>query len=148
MISIGKKPTGENKDTVTNLIERKQCVIHIAHTEQASSVNETSRTLAHGESELEYVDLGLAEFEGFDLPRIKECRVAYACDLYDIQEVGNAPQSLVFAQIRSVFVNDEIVGKDAKGRAKIEADKLNPLARLGGSEFVENGRIFSVPRPK
>jgi hypothetical protein len=37
---------------------------------------ETSRTLPHGESELDRIGLRLTEFKGFPLPRLADCRVA------------------------------------------------------------------------
>ena len=51
-------------------------------------MTETARTLPLGESELARVDLELVPFDGFPLPRLKDCRVALACELYDTQEIG------------------------------------------------------------
>ncbi|WP_413700946.1 flavin reductase family protein [Psychromonas sp. KJ10-10] len=53
MLSVGKKPNGESKDTLTNIINNKNMVIHIASMNQAECVTQTVATLAHGESELE-----------------------------------------------------------------------------------------------
>ncbi len=80
MISVGKKPDGSFKDTRVNIEARGQFVVHIAHRELAPSVTESSRTLAHGESELDRLDLDLADFADFRLPRIAGCRVAMATD--------------------------------------------------------------------
>jgi flavin reductase (DIM6/NTAB) family NADH-FMN oxidoreductase RutF len=45
MLSMGKKPDGAFKDTGTNLIEGADCVIHIAHVNQAEVVTATASTL-------------------------------------------------------------------------------------------------------
>lgn len=148
MVSIGHKPTGEKKDTIVNLTDRKHCVVHIPHREQAAMVTETSRTLAHGESELANIDLALTEFEGFPLPRLKDCRLAYACELYEVKEIGNGPQTLLFLEIKSLFVDDQAVETDTKGRHKISAERIDPLARLGGTEYGTLGGIIDIPRPK
>lgn len=148
MFSAGHKPSSEKKDTVVNLAERKQCVIHIPHSEQAAAVTETSRTLEHGESELALVDLPLTEFEGFDLPRLRDCRLAFGCELYQIQEIGNGPQHLVFVEIKALYVSDEVATEDAKGRLKIDAQAVNPLARLGSTEYGVLGSTLDIPRPK
>ena len=147
-ISIGKKPDGSYKDTRVNIEERSHFVIHIAHRGLAQSMTETSRTLPHGESELERIGLSVTEFEGFPLPRLKDCRVALACELYEIQELGSTPQSLVFGKVRSIYVADGVVSTDDKGRLKVYADKVDPIGRLGASEYVTFGEILTIPRPK
>jgi flavin reductase (DIM6/NTAB) family NADH-FMN oxidoreductase RutF len=110
-------------------------------------MTETARTLPLGESELARVDLELVPFDGFPLPRLKDCRVALACELYDIQEIGAVPQSLVFGRIRQVFVADPAVTEDDKGRVRFDAACLDPLSRLGGSEYATFGGVIKVPRP-
>jgi len=147
-ISAGKKPDGSHKDTRVNIEERHHFVVHIAHRELAEPMTETSRTLPHGESELDLAQLKLTEFEGFPLPRLVDCRVALACELYEIQEIGPAPQSLVFGKVRSIYVDDNVVSTDEKGRLKVHADRVDPIGRLGASEYVTFGEILSIPRPK
>jgi flavin reductase (DIM6/NTAB) family NADH-FMN oxidoreductase RutF len=147
-ISAGKKPDGSHKDTRVNIEERRHFVVHIAHREMAEPMTETSRTLPHGESELDRIHLELTGFEGFSLPRLTDCRVALACELYEIQEIGPAQQSLVFGKVRSIYIDDAATGTDEKGRLKVHADKIDPIGRLGASEYVTFGDILSIPRPK
>jgi flavin reductase (DIM6/NTAB) family NADH-FMN oxidoreductase RutF len=148
LISAGKKPDGSLKDTRLNIEERKHFVVHIVHRELAEPMTLTSRTLPHGESELDWVNLKLAEFTGFSLPRLADCRIAMACELYEIKEVGSLPQSLIFGKVKSVYLDDSVWEEDAHGRLRIHADRVDPIGRLGGSEYVTFGRIISIPRPK
>lgn len=148
MFSAGKKPTGEIKDTVKNVIKTKQCVIHIASEQDADLVTATAATLEHGESEVTVNDIKLEELAGFDLPRIKTCHIAYGCELYEVQQMGSAPQSLVFVKVKTLYVNDAVIGLDAKQRLKIHADKVAPLARLGGEEYSGITAPFALTRPK
>ncbi len=148
MFSVGRKPTDNAfKDTRVNIEERRDFVVHIAHRELAGAMTETSRTLPHGESELANLGLELTELEGSRLPRLKDCHVALACELYDIKEIGAAPQSLVFGRIKGVYVSDDAVHHDDKNRLKIDGAKIDPLGRLGGSEYVTFGDILKIPRP-
>ncbi len=94
------------------------------------------------------MNLKLAEFTGFSLPRLADCRIAMACELYEIKEVGSLPQSLIFGKVKSVYLDDRVWEEDAKGRLKIHADRVDPIGRLGGSEYVTFGRILRIPRPK
>lgn len=148
MFSVGRKPTDNAfKDTRVNIEARKDFVVHIAHRELASAMTATSRTLPHGESELADLGLELAPMEGSRLPRLTDCHVAFACELYDIKEIGAAPQTLVFGLVKGVYVSDQATHLDDKGRLKIDAAALDPIGRLGGSEYVTFGDILKVPRP-
>jgi len=98
MLSVGKKPNGENKDTLTN---------------------QTAATLAHGESELSNTNLTTSNFESFSLPRLTQCDLAFGCELYEIKEIGDVPQSLIFVE-----------------------------ARLGGGEYASTSQPFTLQRPE
>ncbi len=148
LLSVGRKPDGAFKDTRTNIEARKHFVIHIAHRTLAPAMTETSRTLPHGESELARVGLGVTPIPGFALPRLTECRVAMACELYEIQEIGPAPQTLIFGLVKQLFVADGAIREDGKGRTKFDARVIDPIGRLGASEYTTFGDIITIPRPR
>ena len=147
MVSVGKKPDGSFKDTRVNIEQRNDFVIHIAHQGQLAALNETSATLPAGESELDRVDLQLAPIEGWSLPRIVGCPVALACSRHEIIEIGAVPQSLILGRVHAAYVDDAVVSRDAKGRTKLHAERINPLGRLGGGEYVSFGEILKADRP-
>ncbi|NQZ52250.1 MAG: flavin reductase family protein [Moritella sp.] len=148
MISVGKKPNGDNKDTLTNVLKNKKMVIHIAAEHQAEIVTQTAATLAHGESELANAGLTTSAFDDFPLPRLTQCDIAYGCELYEIKELGDIPQTLIFVEIKQLYINDTVVSQDAKERLNIAADKVKPLARLGGGEYASITAPFSIQRPE
>lgn len=148
MISVGRKPAeGVAKDTRVNIEARKHFVVHIAHRALAPAVTESSRPLPHGESELDHLGLDLAPFEGSPLPRVKDCHVALACELYDIKEIGAAPQSLIFGRVTAAWVADSVARYDEKNRLSFDGAAIDPIGRLGGSEYVTFGEVFKIPRP-
>lgn len=151
MFSIGKKlaadNTEDNKDTLKNIQSRKEFVVHIAHAELVNELNTSAANLAYGESELDSAGLNTASLEGFRLPRIAEAKIAFACSLYEIKEIGNKPMSLVFGEIRSAYICDSIVEQQGN-RHNINANDLNPLARLGGNDYTSINQAFTVDRPK
>jgi len=149
LISVGRKPKeGVAKDTRTNIEARKFFTVHIAHRELAAAMTETSRTLPHGESELDHVDLALTGFEGSPMPRLADCRIAMACELYEIQEIGPNRQSLIFGQVRRVYVADGVAATDDKGRLQVEAARVDPIGRLGASQYSTFGEVITIPRPQ
>lgn len=147
MVSVGKKPSGEMKDTTKNVLETEKLVIHIPSVGSENLVTLTSATLAHDESEVDVNKIELAEFTGFDLPRVAQCPIAFGCTLYEVQKIGDTPQSLIFAKIEKIYIDDSAVNL-VNDRLKIDAHAINPLARLGGNDFITLNKILSVPRPK
>ena len=148
VMSVGKKDAVEEKDTRVNIRERDNFVVHISSDRHIDKVNQTSASLAHGESEVDAANLDLMDFDGFALPRIKDCDIAMACKLYRIDEIGNVPQAVIYGEIISLYINDELIVPHEKGRLQVDATKLSPLSRLGGSQYAGIGDILSATRPK
>ena len=145
MLSLGRKPDGSEKDTRVNLAERGEFVVHIAHRELAEAVTATAATLPSGVSEVEKLGLETTSMPGSAVPRLSVCRVALACTHDVTHEIGR--QGVVFARVRHVHVDDAVMGEDAKGRPKVLADRLDPIARLGGGEYLTAGEVITVARP-
>lgn len=148
MVSVGKKPSdGRYKDTRVNIEARKQFVVHIGSKDQAQVMTESSRHLDHGQSELDQLDLNLVQEKGWPLPRVEGCPVALYCELREVIEMGDTPQSLVFGNIKQVFVDDRVASINDQGRFIFDARGIDPISRLGGSEYGTLGEILNVPRP-
>ena len=149
MFSVSKQQDGRDKDTRANIEARGEFVIHIAHREMANDVTQSSATLAPGESEVSAQGLDLAEFENFSLPRLRDVRIAYACKLDRVLEVGNNnQQGLIFGEVQYLYADDGVLGEDAKGRSIFAAEKIDPIGRLGGGEYTTFGDKFFIPRPQ
>lgn len=148
VFSVGDKSPGEGKDTKVNIADNPHFVVHIPSFRHAHAVTESSRSLPGTESELSHVKLTTTEFGDFPMPRLRDCAVAYGCSLHDIQPVKGAPQSLVFARVESIYIADDCAHVDENNRLRVDASKIDPLARLGGSEYGRLGDVFSVPRPR
>ena len=148
MLSVGKKPDGSDKDTRVNIEARRDFVVHIAHSDLLEDLNQSSATLDADISEVEQLGIATTAFEGSRLPRIEACRIAYACECYEIHEIGGAPQSIIYGKVNRIYVDDSITSTNDKGRLKIHADRLAPIARLGANEYMRFGEIISLSRPK
>ena len=147
MLSVGNKTEGVPKDTVLSVLKNPQMTIHIAHDSQFKEVTQTAASLEFGVSEIEHADLQLTEFEGFSLPRLKKCDIAFGCELYEVKEIGDAPQHLVFVEVKKLYISDRVSQLDDKGRINIDPQKVQPLARLGASLYAKQGEVFSQKRP-
>ena len=143
MMSIGKKRDGNAKDTWRNISERQHFVVHIPSVTDAEMVTLSAKPFEFGESEVTELGLEICWDDVHLLPRLANSKVAFYCQYYDMIEVGNTPQSLVLGEIKSVYLSDEIVSVDEK-KLIVSAKKLDPLIRLGGSEYASLGDCFIV----
>jgi flavin reductase (DIM6/NTAB) family NADH-FMN oxidoreductase RutF len=81
------------------------------------------------------------------MPRVADSKIALMCRRYHIQKVGNRDQMLIFGEIRSIYVADDCVEINEKGRITIHADRVEPLSRLGAGEYATFGEILRARRP-
>ena len=81
------------------------------------------------------------------LPRLAACRIALACELYDFRELGPRRQALILGRVNRLFVDDTVVITGARGLVRLAADKVQPVGRLGGSQYVTFGQVLDIPRP-
>ena len=149
MLSIGKKTPEEAKDTRYNILSGREFVIHIPSVVQADDVTASAATLPYGKSELELLkDKVLVEFPGCSLPRLKSAPIAFQAKLHDVHYLGKQKQAVIYAELIQAYIEDEVVEVDeANGRYLIDANKINPVARLGGAQYAGINKAFSVVRP-
>ena len=147
MFSVGKKLDDDNKDTLKNIQKRKAFVVHIASSDLVDDVNLSAANLEYGDSEIESIGLETTSMSGSKLPRLANAKIAMACSLYEIKEIGNKPMSLVFGEINQIYVCDSIISEQNE-RTLINADDLQPLVRLGGNDYASISPSFTVERPK
>ncbi len=145
MLSIGLAPDGSIKDTRVNIEARKHFVIHIAHREMAEAMTRSSATLPRNKSEIDMLGLALTDMPGSKLPRLADCRIAYACEYDSLHMIKD--QAIVFAHLKHLYLDDAITGKDAKGRLNVSAVDADPIGRLGGGEYFGAGELIYVERP-
>lgn len=141
MLSCAPKPCGEVKDTVKNILSGRDFVIHIAAEQQLQALQNSAKPLPYGESELQLSDLSLTAFPNSQLKRLTTAPIAFACRLHRTDTLGNAPQTLIFAEIQSIYIDDKAVSQQGK-RLSIDATKIRPLSRLGNNQFMAFAEIL------
>lgn len=145
VVSIGQKPCGAEKDTLVNLQRDGRCVVHIASAADLAALNNSSASLAYGVSEVDQQQLELVYSDDQVLPRLEQAPVAFYCRLRQQLDIGPEAQHVVFLEADAVWLRDDIVSNSE--RLTVSAAALNPLARLGGSEYATLGSIINLPRP-
>lgn len=138
--SAGAVPAGAApmKDTLANVTARSEHTIALPHHAQLDAVELTSMEVPFGESEFALAGL---EPVGWDwpVPRPSGVRAALGCTVERIVPIADGPQRVVLARVHRVWVDDAVVGEDAKGRPRVDATLLDPLLRLGAGSYASMG---------
>jgi flavin reductase (DIM6/NTAB) family NADH-FMN oxidoreductase RutF len=142
MLSIGKKASGEDKDTRRNLKRDKKIVIHIPTIDQAHSVQDSSDPFDEDESEIEALNLAFEPWSDFPLPRLKDCAIALGCELYQHMEIGDHKQGIFFVEIKAIYIKDALIQSTDGKHITIDLNAFKPLTRLGNSKFSGISKAF------
>ncbi|MBF0177166.1 MAG: flavin reductase family protein [Magnetococcales bacterium] len=148
MLAIGLKSDGTPKDTRANILARRDFVVHIPSWEHMEWVNDSSASLPEGVSEVEKLALETRPFPGCRLPRLATCRVAYGCQFHDQQVIGPESMAMILGRVETIYLDDTIASRDAKGRLQVDTQGIDPLARLGRGEFARLGEHRPLGRPR
>lgn len=156
MLSMGFKSPLELKDTRKNILERQQFVVHIPSTRHMDAVNASAATLEEGVSELDISGLEVEQWQqdtdathpDFSLPRLKDCCIAFACRHHQDLSLGPKRQGLILGEIEAVYVSSDIIIGERGGIPILDPQQIDPLSRLGASQYAGLGDILSVSRPK
>ena len=135
---------GNPKDTIRNLGEVPECVVHISGEGLVSEMNATSAGLAHGEDEFLHVGLEKVAMAGVSVPRVAGAPVAFGCRLREIIRFGDQPLAgnLVLAEVVSIYIDDALWD----GR-HVSLDELRPIGRMAGNDYARCTDLFEVERP-
>lgn len=141
-VSIAHKGKEARKDTLNNILARKEFCVNMVTEEMAQGVTISAADFPPEESEMDYNGFTLKESTRIKVPGIQESPAVMECRLERvIDDMG--PFSLVIGEVLCFQLADEFVDSETKYFKAAEA-KL--LGRLGGSDFCKIGEVITVPR--
>jgi len=137
---------GQPKDTIRNIREVPEFVVHAVPHALAGPMNASAATLPYGESEFAAFNIATVASTKVRPPRVAAAPVAFECTLHQIVDVGEGPLAahVVFGRIHLVHVSDAVLGADGR----IDAGKLDLIGRLSGDWYCRTTERFTVERPR
>ncbi|MFM1917625.1 MAG: hypothetical protein RJB01_1140 [Actinomycetota bacterium] len=127
------------KDTARNIRASGEFVVCGSPADLIQEINVTGIDFAPGVSEFDAARVTREPSERVRPPRVAESPYALECVLTDMREVGNG--ILILGEVILIAVAEYVFeGKRASTR------RVDPVARLGGSEWSTLGEIVDVPR--
>ncbi|WP_207887109.1 flavin reductase family protein [Pseudomonas sp. 30_B] len=146
MVNTSVRDDGSVKDTLRNVRETGELVIHLVSAAQAEAMNATAAWLPHGVSEIEHAGIATLPSERVKAPRVAAAPVAFECQLAEIipYPADNPSAYLIFARVLLAHVDDGVM----RDERHVDPAKLDLVGRLGGAQYSYTRDTFSMARPK
>jgi flavin reductase (DIM6/NTAB) family NADH-FMN oxidoreductase RutF len=129
------------KDTLSNIEATGEFVVNIPTMELVEYVNLSATDFPPDEDEFVWCGLEAAPSAVVAPPRVAKAPAHLECRHHQTVTIGE--MNIVIAQVVHIHVSPS-VWKDGR----ISAELLDPLARLGGSDYAGLGRQLKLPRRK
>ena len=133
----------EMKDSVRNLLETKEGVIHLVNMDNVEAMNQTSAPLTATESEIEKFDIKITASEEVKVPAIENAKARLEVVLHQHIPVGKTSQ-LMLLEVKNILMDDSVIDEE---RLYIKAKELDPVARLSGRAYTSLGHTIEITRP-
>lgn len=136
---------GAKKDTVRNIEQVPEFVVHLVSHALAEKMNATSALLPYGESEFDAFGIAAVPSERIRPARVAAAPVAFECTLDRIVQIGEGPlaANVVFGRILVAHVDDTVLGPDGQP----DPAKLDLIGRMGGETYTRTTERFALRRP-
>lgn len=145
MLAIQQRPDGTPKDTLRNIQANGELVVNLAPRSAVQDLVQSSGDYPPDVSEVEALGLATTPSLKVRPPRLAASPIHFECRVHQQIPLGHKQATtLVLAEAIHIAIDDAIL--DARGNA--DPAKWTAVARMGGAEYVDTQRYFTVKRPK
>jgi len=133
---------GVLKDTIRNIMETGEFVVHIIDESLADKMNICAIEYSRDVNEIVEAGFVTAPSVKVRPPRLVECPVQMECRLTQIVPIGRVPHHMVIGEVVYFHFRDGLIN----ARMHVDTPALNPVGRLAGSEnYTLITNRFSLP---
>lgn len=144
MLAIQRRADGSPKDTTRNIRATREFVVNVSPKAMADAMVKSSGEYPPDVSEVEALGLRTTPSKVVKPPRLADSPVHLECRLHQEIPLGSkAGTSLLLGEVVHMAADDAVL--DA--RQNVDPGKLVLVARLGGQEYVDTERFFTLRRP-
>jgi flavin reductase (DIM6/NTAB) family NADH-FMN oxidoreductase RutF len=138
---MGKRRSGEKKDTLRNIEETKEFVVNIVTEKLAEQTERSSEDLPPESDEFTFTGLTPTPSTHTGAPRVTESPLAMECRLLQSIPIGESSSTLVLGEVICIHADDNILTDGLP-----DPEKLRPLGRLGGGTYAGLGKLINFPK--
>jgi flavin reductase (DIM6/NTAB) family NADH-FMN oxidoreductase RutF len=143
MVSINQRE-GHPKDTLANILATREFVVNVVDEELAPQMNCTSGNYPPEVDEFEVAQLAPLPSVKVQAPQVGAAPISLECVLVQTLKFPRSSYTVVFGEVVYFRIDDRVLNE----RGRVDAEKLKPIGRLGGSGWYTTlGRLFEMVRP-
>uniref|UniRef100_A0A7S0CPY5 Flavin reductase like domain-containing protein n=2 Tax=Amorphochlora amoebiformis TaxID=1561963 RepID=A0A7S0CPY5_9EUKA len=144
----GNEKDGYDKDTLKNIKENKQFVVHIMSKWYVDVANFSCGNFLHEENEFKIAGATPIPSKYVKPPRVKEAAVQMECELFKLvpveDETGVVRHTMVIGKVLAFHVHKDVYDEKT---GTVSLERLQPIARMGGNTYSQPTGCFDLPRP-
>jgi flavin reductase (DIM6/NTAB) family NADH-FMN oxidoreductase RutF len=140
-----RRDNNSNKDTLNNVLANHQFVVNMVTKELAEPMNASAATVPAEMDEFELVGVTPIPSVKVKPMRVAESPIQLECELvhhYFLENHTQGGACVLIGRVMMIHIADEILLDESR----INPELYKPIARLGGSNYSEQGEIFSIKR--
>jgi flavin reductase (DIM6/NTAB) family NADH-FMN oxidoreductase RutF len=138
-VSVGRRTSGEPKDTSTNILATQGFVVNLVTESLMMAMNISAADFPPDQSELPAVGLVTEPSARIMAPRIAAAHASLECKLFQSIELG--ANTLFIGEVVMFHVADHLIGPG------VQVDDFAPIGRMGSpSMYCRTTDRFAVPR--
>ncbi|RUP40579.1 MAG: flavin reductase family protein [Acinetobacter sp.] len=135
---------GQDKDTLRNLIETKQCAVHIVNSQLLEKMNLSCVLLAAEQSEFEFAQIESESSHTVAALAVKHAPIRYECHLREVIQLSSLPSggTVVLLDVKSIYVDDHVWDGQI-----IDQQRLDSVGKMGGDFYSLSTDLHKLSRP-
>lgn len=140
-----RRDNNSNKDTLNNVLATNQFVVNMVTKDLAEPMNASAEVV--GPEVDEFALVGVTPIQSVKVKpmRVAESPIQLECELvhhYFLEDHTQGGACVLIGRVVMIHIDDEILLDESR----INPELYKPIARLGGSNYSEQGEIFSIKR--
>jgi flavin reductase (DIM6/NTAB) family NADH-FMN oxidoreductase RutF len=135
---------GTPKDSARNALATGEFTYNVVSRDLAEAMNASSIDLPPGESEFAFAGLTPLASEEVAAPRVAEAKATFECRVEQSLQLGtlDSGTTLVIGEVLRIHVDDAVLDG-----TRINAEVLETVGRMAGSQYASTADRFSLERP-
>ena len=138
--------SGGMKDSIRNIEATGEFVCNLVSYDLREAMNQTSKPLPYGESEMADAGIASAPSQKVKPPRVKDTPCALECRFLRIVPMtparGEARYFLVLGEVVGIYIDDRFIQE-----GRIDTAAMQPMARAGYDEYAVMDKAIRMIRP-
>lgn len=135
---------GGDKDTLKNLVETEECVVHIVSSPLLEKMNLTCASLPPEHNEFDFAEIEFCESHSVKARSVKKALVRYECKLREVIKLSSLPSggSVALLDVKYIVVEDQIWDGN-----QIDQKQLDSVGKMGGDFYALSTDLRRLSRP-